>query len=87
MTDQEARQQYVRAMAQSTVWLRQRFDGMWEAITWEGKVISTRKSHGDLHREIHAMAGNGINNIWAITTVVSPHRRRPHMVRPTRRSL
>ncbi len=87
MTDKEAREGYVRAIAVRTVWLRQRYDGLWEAIDWFGKVISVNKNHGLLHREIHAMAGVEINNIWAITTVVSPHRRRPHMVRPTRRSL
>ncbi len=87
MSEQAARMRFVTEMARLTVWIRQRSDGRWEAIDWEGKVLSSNKNHGLLHREIHAMAGVEINRIWAITTVIAPNKRRPHAARPTRRSL
>lgn len=77
MTDQEARARYVRAMAASTVWIRQRIDGQWEAINWEGKVVCFGRFRSTTEYEVKQMAAHAINNIYAVTTIVAPNKRQP----------
>ena len=77
MTDQEARARYVRAMAASTVWIRQRIDGQWEAINWQGSVVVFGKFRATVEYEAKQLAANSLNNIYAVTTIVAPNKRQP----------
>ena len=85
MTDQEARQRYVRAMPAATVWIRQRIDGQWEAIDWMGKVVAFSKYRSDCEREARAMASVPLNCIYAVTVITEPRDRKVGVRRYSRR--
>jgi hypothetical protein len=72
MTDKEARHLYVHLIAARTVWIRQRHDGQWEAINWEGNVVAFSKYRASCEHEVVRLAGNSLNNIHATAVVVDP---------------
>lgn len=89
MTEHERanRQRFIYAHAKLTVWIRQRSDGVWEAMDWYGTILYFSKYRADVESTINQMAAQKHNNIYAVSTIIEPGRRRPKRYRLTRRSL
>ncbi len=83
--EQMARAQYVSDTARRTVWIRQRTDGMWEAIDWYGTVVFWSKYRSECEKGVKEMATSAVTNIYAIAVITEPSKRRKHYSKPTRR--